>query len=102
MNSICGPCCPGFHPDNRVGCDLFILVPAVYVVEKDCKVFQNDYRSGSKTCQLHHLYSELKLWQQFCMQKAQHEIPSNISDTLISTDEDNIRVLLIIGSMSVV
>ena len=26
-----------FHPDNRVGCDLFILLPAVCVVEKDLR-----------------------------------------------------------------
>ena len=91
-----------FHPDNRVGCDPFILVPAVCVVEKHLRglserllFWEQDLPAPSS------LLSELKLWQQFWMQKAQHDIPSNISDTLTLTDEDvfpNIRVLLIIGS----
>ena len=78
-----------YYTKNRVGCDLFILVPAVCVVEKDLRglserllFWEQDLPAPSS------LLSELKLWQQFWMQKAQHEIPSNISDTLISTDED--------------
>ena len=91
-----------FHPDKSVGCGQFILVPAVSAVEKDLRglserllFWEQDLPAPSS------LFSELKLWQQFWMQKAQLEIPSNISDTLISTDEDVfpiIRVLLIIGS----
>ena len=55
-----------FHSDNRVGCYLFILVPAVCVVEKDLQglskrlLFQElDLPAPSS------LLSELKLWQQY-------------------------------------
>ena len=80
---------------------MYLIISSVCCRERFASSFRTTTVLGANLPAPSFLLSELKLWQQFWMQKAQHEIPSNISDTLISTDENafrNIHVLLIVGS----
>ena len=92
-----------FNPENRVGKDIFYLVPTIVInqtdlneVTKGLMFWQIDMPSSSS------LLSELKLWQQHWVHRhtLQGEIPSDLHTSLAICDEDiypNIHVLLKIG-----
>lgn len=91
-----------FDAESRIGKDIFTLVPAVITKETSLTdlasrllFWEIDIPSSSS------LLSELKLWKQFWVQKAEFGcIPDDLASCLLASDRDiypNISALITIG-----